>query len=162
MGRDIWVALERKDCGDWYNVDLYVNTEKHGIQRVPFYIGRNSALFDTLHELGTRTRIMDVSKETLRAFTEDFYNPNYCSLETFKQDSVVEILEVSKLCDYFVKSRENVELTFNEETIEFSKSLDLVGFYKDLREYIGITLKDQDPLFHRITPIKFRIVYYVW
>ena len=71
MGRDIWVALERKDFEDWYNCDLFMHREDV-LERIPFYNGRSSVLFDFLHTLEKKVPLNEVSEGTQKCVRDEF------------------------------------------------------------------------------------------
>ena len=161
MGRDIWVALERSDNkGDWYNTDLSIKKEG-ALERVPFYTGRNSVLYDILHDLSS-----EVSFKNLSEGTQDFLLTE-AQIQNGNADNrdnwMFEVIPVETLREHYDNLVKQIDISFgisNPEYIEYNGITDLSQFLRDLIEYIRVTLRDE--CFSLIDTVEFRVVFFIW
>ena len=156
MGRDIWVALERKNNdGPWYNTDMFFQREE-GLVRVPFYTGRNSILFDILHSLSTPILFKKASKGTQESLLRETYTENRDLNKWVLEKVALETLRV-----HYEDLVKGMELTLVEdpEWLDTNGILDLESFLKDLIEYIKVTLRDE--YFGGFNKVVYRIIFHI-
>ena len=158
MGRDIWVALERKDNdGPWYNTDMFF-TREDGPVRVPFYTGRSSALFDVLHEVSSPIMFKDLSRGTQNSLVKEM-SP-YIQ-EDDKSRWTLETVPLETLRVYYEDLLRHIKLSFKEdpEWLDTNEILELESFLKDLTEYIRVTLRDE--YFGQFGRVFYRVIFFI-
>lgn len=153
MGRDIWVALERRDYdGEWYNCDLFMH-RVGALERIPFYTGRSSVLFDFLHTLEKEIPISKVSegtREILKKEVDSLSSP----IKT------MFMIEKSTLDEVFVTMGKKIPFNIDDEFLDNSVILPFSTFFDELAEYLRIIFKNED--YCSPSNPSFRIIFNIW
>lgn len=152
MGRDIWVALERRDYGgEWYNCDLFMY-RKDVLERIPFYSSRSSVLFDFLHTLEKKVPLSEVSEGTQKCIKKEFDRIYY--------PSSMLVIEKSTLDEALVALAKEMPLSIDDEYLWDNVAIPFNVFYRDLTEYLRVIFKNED--YCSPSNPEFRVVFTIW